>query len=265
MIKLIIPPVIIGALVLLYVFFGSAVFKAFPLFLRDCFKLLADRVKGKDVPFNMYGVYLYNGLGGNGKTISIVRKAHELKERYPKLLIMANFHTDVADQYFDKWEDILYTENVIDGVNHGVLILFDEMHLTLNSQGWQNAPDELLEFISLQRHLHKCILGSAQEWSRVSKIIREQVNFIVDCKSYMKGRLIINKTYTPENYIINGAQKGSGLRKRPRESKEVFVGTDKLRSCYDTDEIVKGLKIGSADSSTKMLNRLARALQETAE
>ena len=57
MIKLIIPPVIIGALVILYVFFGSAVFKAFPLFLRDCFKLLADRVKGKDVPFNMYGVY----------------------------------------------------------------------------------------------------------------------------------------------------------------------------------------------------------------
>lgn len=261
---LIIASAVVGSIVLL-ILFGTSVFKAFPLFIADCFKLIGKRIDGEDVPFSMYGVYLYNGLGGNGKTISIVRKARELKEQYPKLLVMANFHTDVADKFFDKWEDILYTENIIDGVNHGVLILFDEMHLTLNSQGWQNAPDELLEYISLQRHLHKCIFGSAQEWKRVSKIIREQVNYIVDCKSYLKGRLIVNKTYTPENYMINGEQKGAGMRKRPRESKECFVGTDELRQLYDTDEIVKGLKIGNSDSQTKLLNRLANALQNSAE
>lgn len=253
---------VVGSIVLL-ILYGTSFFKALPLFIADCFKKIHKRLKGGNVPFNMYGVYLYNGLGGNGKTISMVRKARELKESYPKLLIMANFHTEVADRMFESWEDILNTENIDEnGVNQGVLILFDEMHLTLNSQSWQDAPDELLEYISLQRHLHKCIFGSAQEWKRVTKIVREQVNFIVDCKSIMFGRLIVNKTYTKENFMINGEQKSAGMRKRPRESKECFVGTDELRSLYDTDEIVKGLKIGKTDKQSKLTKRLIAAMQE---
>lgn len=249
--------------VLLFVIFGTSVFKAIPLFIADIFKKINKRLKGYDVPFDMYGVYLYNGLGGKGKTISMVRKAVEIKEKFPKVLIMSNFKTDVSDKYFDSWEDILNTENIdSDGVNQGVLILFDEMHLTLNSQSWQNAPDELLEYISLQRHLHKCIFGSAQEWKRVTKIVREQVNYVVDCKSYMGGRLLVNKCYTKENFSINGEQREAGTRKRSREWKECFVGTDKLRSLYDTDEIVKGLKIGKADTQEKLAKRLISALQE---
>ena len=250
-------------IIFLYVCFGLSVFKAIPLFVKDCFERITAVFKGRDKPFDMYGVYLYNGLGGSGKTISMIRKAKEIKERFPKVLTMGNFHSDVVEKYFDSWEDILNAENIDEnGVNQGVLILFDEMHLTLNSQSWQNAPDELLEYISLQRHLHKCIFGSAQEWTRLTKIIREQVNYIVDCRSYLKGRLIQNKCYTKENYLINGQQKSAGTRKRPIEWKESFVGTDKLRSCYDTDEIVKGLKIGAVDKTDKITNRLIAALQD---
>jgi len=250
-------------LIIAYIMFGSALYKAIPYFVRDCFVKLHKVFKGEQRPFNMYGVYLYNGLGGSGKTISMIRKAQEIKEQFPNVLIMGNFHCDVIDKYFDSWEDILNTENIDEnGVNQGVLILFDEMHLTLNSQSWQNAPDELLEYISLQRHLHKCIFGSAQEWKRVTKIVREQVNFVIDCKSYMGGRLITNKCYTKENFSINGEQKEAGTRKRPKEWKESFVGTDKLRSLYDTDEIVKGLKIGPVDKEEKMQKRIISALQE---
>lgn len=261
---ILIPLVTVGTvvgIVLLLLLYGTAGIRAVPLFIVDSFKILKKRLKGEDVPFNMYGVYLYNGLGGNGKTISMIRKARELKEQFPKLLILANFHTDVADRYFDCWEDIINTENIDDrGVNQGVLFLFDEMHLTLNSQGWQNAPDELLEYISLQRHLHKCIFGSAQEWKRVTKIVREQVNFVVDCKAHLRGRLIINKCYTKENFSINGEQREAGQRKRPREWKECFVGTDELRSLYDTDEIVKGLKLEKADAQEKMTKRIIEAM-----
>lgn len=246
---------------ILFLMFGTAFYKAFPLFIKDTLFRLFKRFRGQQEPFNLYGVYLYNGLGGSGKTLSLVRRAKELKEKYPKLLIMGNFHSDVIDKYFDSWQDIINTENIDkDGVNQGVLILFDEMHLTLNSQSWQNAPDELLEYISLQRHLHKCIMGSAQEWSRVSKIVREQVNFIVDCKSYLCGRLITNKCYTKENFMINGEQRSSGMRKRPTEWRQSFVGTDKLRQLYDTDEIVKSLKLSETTKEDKYTKRIISAL-----
>lgn len=253
----------IVGLVFLFLCFGTSFFKAFPLFIKDCFKIIRKRLKGESVPFNLYGVYLFNGLGGSGKTISMIRRAQELKQQYPKLLVMGNFHCDIIDKYFDSWQDIINTENIDEnGVNQGVLILFDEMHLTLNSQSWRNAPDELLEYISLQRHLHKCIFGSAQEWTRISKIIREQVNFIVECKSYMKGRLITNKCYTKENYLINGQQKSSGMRKRPLEWRESYVGTDKLRQLYDTDEIVKSLKLSETTPEEKMQKRIISALND---
>lgn len=249
--------------VFLLIKYGLAFYKSLPFVVKDFFILLKNKKKGEEKPFDLYGVYLYNGLGGNGKTLSMVRRARQLKKQFPKLKIIANFHTKVADDYFDKWEDILNAENIDEnGINQGVLILFDEIHLTLNSQGWKDAPDELLEYISLQRHLHKCIFGSAQEWSRVSKIIREQVNWIVDCKCLFHGRYCQNKVYTRENFLINGDQKSSGVRKRPIEYKVSFVGTDELRSLYDTDEIVKGLKLGKQDASTKAANRLLRLLTE---
>ena len=141
------------AVVFSFAYFGTPLLKALPLFFKDTFKKIIGAFKREPKPFDMYGVYLYNGLGGNGKTISMVNKAVEIKRKFPKVLIMGNFHANIIDKYFDKWEDILNTENIDEnGVNQGVLILFDEMHLTLNSQGWRNAPDELLEYISLQRH-----------------------------------------------------------------------------------------------------------------
>ena len=265
--KAILVPLLIGGtvvdLILLLLLFGTPILHALPLAVKDTFKNIRKRIKGEDVPFNMYGVYLFNGLGGRGKTISMVKRAQDVKSKFPKVLICANFHTEVADRFFDCWENIMNIENIDEtGTNQGVLFLFDEMHLTLNSQSWKDAPDELLEYISLQRHFHKCIWGAAQEWKRCTKIVREQVNYIIDCKAYLNSRLIVNKCYTKENYMINGEQGSAGMRKRPKEWKETFCATDELRSLYDTEEIVKGLKIGRTDSQEKIAKRILMAMQD---
>ena len=46
--------------------------------------------------------------------------------------------------------------------NHGVIFGFDEIHLTFESTKWEDAPDNLLDYISQQRKFHKLILGSSQ-------------------------------------------------------------------------------------------------------
>ena len=83
----------------IYLFFkyGLAFYKALPLVFKDLVKLFKNFKKGEPKPFDLYGIYLYNGLGGNGKTLSMVRRARQLKKKYPKLKIIANFHTKVAD------------------------------------------------------------------------------------------------------------------------------------------------------------------------
>ena len=101
-----------------------------------------------------------------------------------------------------------------------------------------------------------------KEWKRCTKIIREQVNYIIDCKAYFNSRLIVNKCYTKENYLINGEQGSAGTRKRPKEWKETFCATDELRSLYDTEEIVKGLKIGRTSEQEKIASRILKAMQD---
>ena len=221
--------------------FGRSVFIAFYRFLCDLLYKLFQ--KDKDRVFDMYGGYLFCGRVGTGKTISMVRRAGRIKKRFPNVKIMANFHTDIADGFITCWEDVLYTENIDDnGVNQGVLFLFDEIHLTFDSQSWKNAPVNLLEYVSLQRHYHKCIFGASQVWTRVNKVLREQSDWVIECHSYFGTRLIRNIQFSQEEYNINGDLKGSGIRTRHWKSNKCFYASDRLRKMYNTDEIVGNVK-----------------------
>lgn len=240
-------------IVLVYIFgFGL-----YPAIYRMLCDFIYRVIKKDEIPvFNMYGVYLFCGRVGTGKTISMVNEARRIKKRYPNVKIMANFYTDVADGYISSWEDVYYSENIDDnGVNQGILFLFDEIHLTFDSQSWKNAPANLLEYVSLQRHLHKCIFGSSQVWTRVNKIIREQTDFIVECRCFFGKRLVRNVCYSQEEYQINGDLKDSGMRKRKSIYHYAFFASDKLRALYDTDEIVGalGAKIGVTRAEKKAM------------
>ena len=260
-IKIILSFLAIALLIIIYIF-GFSFFPAFFLSLKDTFKKIIAK-KHDEVPvFDMYGVHIFSGRVGCGKTISMVRRAERIKRKYPNVKILANFSCSVADGFIDCWEDILNADNVdSNGVNQGCLFLFDEIHLTFDSQGWRNAPDNLLEYISLQRHLHKCIFGASQVWTRVNKIIKEQTDYVIECKSFLNSRLIINTCYTNESYQINGTQKELGQRNRPKVYRESFLATDCLRSLYDTDEIIKGLSVCSMSPEEKAQKQLISAIR----
>lgn len=215
------------------------------LWLFDSLKSFVSRlVHRKQRVFDNYGVHIFCGRVGCGKTISMIRKAQIIKRLYPNVKIYSNFNCAVSDGLVTSWRDIVDIENIdSNGVNQGVLFLFDELHLTLSSQGWRDAPENLLEYISLQRHLHKCIYGTTQVWSRVNKIIREQTDTVTECRCWLGKRLVTNRTYTQEDYQINGDKKDSGSRHRPVLWRESFVAYDSLRKLYDTDEIISSLHL----------------------
>lgn len=250
-------------LVILVAVFGFAFFPALALSIADDVKSLFSKKHGDTPVFDLYGVHIFSGRVGCGKTISMVRRARAIKQQYPNVKILSNFSCDISDGYITCWEDVVNAQNIDDhGVNQGVLFLFDEIHLTFDSQGWRNAPDNLLEYISLQRHLHKCIFGASQVWTRVNKVIKEQTDYVIECKSYFNARLIVNKCYTNENYQINGTQKDSGQRSRPVVYKDSFCATNKLRSLYNTDEIIKGLSLTAMTPDEKINRQIINALRD---
>lgn len=257
-----------------------------PLFIRDLI--------GRDREvFNGYGFWCFCGLGGSGKTLSMVNQLINIKIKFPKVKILTNFTFELADSKIDTWRDLLETTNfsieeisekdykrfikygtyseekgeiwqeVLDGElhymvkrNHGVVFGFDEIHLTFESTKWEDAPSNLLDYISQQRKFHKLILATSQVFTRIDKKLREQTNFVVECRSYFLGRLCTNKYFDTATYISNGEKMDKGNRRRKPRKRDVFVAYDEIRNKYNTEEIMKELRVGKSDSS-KLLDLIA--------
>ena len=204
--------------------------------------------------FRGYGFHIYCGLGGSGKTISIVNYLLKMRNKYPKLKIYTNFYFPEGDGIIKTWKDLIEITNyetieidekeyeklllikpnkegkeyfVKDSkyykiVNHGVIFGFDEIHMTLGSDKWKDRPDDLLYYISQQRKMHKQIVASSQVFTRIDKTLREQTNFVIECKSFLLGRLVVNKYYHTEEYIANDEKMDKGSRKRRIVKYEIF-------------------------------------------
>lgn len=263
-------------------------FLAFPYAIKD-FILLNKR------EFRGYGFHIFCGLGGSGKTLSIVNYLLIMKKKYPKLKIYTNFYFTEGDGLIKDWSDLINITNyeeieitqkeyeklcflkpkkegkefykkeyttvdettgeIINNImyykiiNHGVIFGFDEIHMTLSSDKWKSRPDDLLYYISQQRKMHKQIVASSQVFTRIDKTLREQTNFVVECKSYLLGRLCSNKYYHTEEYIANDEKKDKGSRKRRFKKFRIFIAKDFIRNSYDTEEIMKELKVGKSETS----------------
>lgn len=255
-------------------FIHNFIFKfieAFPYFIKDFITMNKKEFRG-------YGFHIFCGLGGSGKTISIVNYLLAMKQKYPKLKIYTNFFFPAGDGIIKNWKDLIeitnYEEIEIlkeeyeklkkykpnkEGkefyikdekffkiINHGVLFGFDEIHMTLNSDKWKDRPDDLLYYISQQRKMHKQIVASSQVFTRIDKILREQTNFVVECNSFLLGRLVVNRYYHTEEYIANDEKKDKGNKKRKVAKYNIFIAKDFIRNSYDTEEIMKDLKLGKS-------------------
>ena len=255
-------------------------FEAFPYAIKDY--ILMDKKE-----FRGYGFHIFCGLGGSGKTISIVEYLLFMRRKYPKLKIYTNFYFPAGDGIIKNWEDLInitnYEKVEIDIaefenlqklipqkegkeyfkevfgigykyykiVNHGVIFGFDEIHMTLSSDNWKSRPDDLLYYISQQRKMHKQIVASSQVFTRIDKTLREQTNFVIECTSFLLGRLVVNKYYHTEEYICNDEKLDKGNKKRKVHHYNIFIANDFIRNSYDTEEIMKDLKV--AKSKDKQL------------
>lgn len=246
-------------------FFGAKPYIFLYLTFRDLLKKIKYNIKHKEEKkFNKYGFHIYCGLGGKGKTLSIVKQLEEYREQYPKLWIVTNFKCQLADQHLNSWEDLVNIENP-NGIEYGVVFAFDEIHLTLNSDSFKSRPDDLLEYISQQRKLRKQILASAQVFNRVDKVLREQTNLVIECNNLF-GRWVFNKAFLTEEYLLNAELKDNGIRKRQRAWRKNFIATDSLYKLYDTHEVMKPLfknKSKSEILQTRMINEITKKIQYT--
>lgn len=182
------------------------------------------------IKFNEYGVTIYCGRQGAGKTIAMVEYLERMRKKYPRALILTNFDYKKQDKQLEGWKEIFTVRNGEDGV----IFAIDEIQNEYDSNKWKEFPEGLLREITQQRKQRIKIVCSSQVFTRVVKQIREQCFEVVECRTFM-NRWTFLRAFDAEDYnswVDNPDPEKK--RKLPRKWRYSFIQTDELRELYDT-------------------------------
>lgn len=137
-------------------------------------RLSLDVLLSDPYEFKEFGLHMICGEQGAGKTITLVYLLQEWKKKYPKLKIYTNMDYKYQDGSLTHWRELVSRTNG----KYGVVEVIDEIQTWFNSMESKDFPVEMLTEISQQRKQRKCVVGTAQVFSRIAKPIREQTHFV---------------------------------------------------------------------------------------
>ena len=197
----------------------------------------------KDKLFYGWGIHLFTGKFGAGKTSLMVIKAYELCKKYPQLHILTNLqitnfpaHTKIL--HLSCVEDILQAPE-------NTLVLIDEIGTLFNSRdfmsGKKSVPKSLFQHLCQCRKRHMMILGTVQRFLLLDKQIRDISATVTECKSSFKhpfSRMLTGVVYDIDEY--EALVQNPLYIPRSMDS-FVYLQSEKYRHLYDTSEMVNGL------------------------
>lgn len=197
-------------------------------------------------PFKEYGLTLFTGRQGAGKTMSMVYEAECIREKYPDIFIASNFGYEYQHVALKSLADIadcvLYAK---ENDCSGVLILWDEIQNDFDS--FSKVSKDVLRVVTQQRKQAIKILGTSQVFTRVSKALREQTYEVAVCNTVM-GRYTRTKFYDADEYSHN-IDKPDEKKTLHRLRTKTFIQTDELRCLYDSYAVIKALSMQSVEES----------------
>lgn len=188
------------------------------------------QVKGEPV-FSEFGVSLYAGMQGDGKTVSMVEKLEEIRHKFPKVMICTNFGYQYEDEALTDWMQILELRNP-----DGIVFAIDEIQNEFNVYETRSFNENILRVVTQQRKQGIKIFATSQTFNRVAKPLREQTFEVIDCKT-MLGRWTFQKCFDAVEYehVISDPDKKQKLSRKWRKN---FVQTDYIRGLYDSYKVI---------------------------
>lgn len=210
----------------------------FPIFLPIDFlkwKLYDIITRTKNERADLFGLYIYCGLPGEGKTMSLARKLTLLRMKYrDEVLIMTNFKWIGQDMEFTSWKQLLikYDKPLVVG--------FDEIQNEFQSRDFKAFPKELITAITQFRKGNGvAIYGTTQVFTNIDVMLRSLAKEVIQCRTRFH-RLTINRRYLPEDYELFLSTKGidNQIKIKPIAI-NMYIQTNRLRAQYDTKQYLE--------------------------
>lgn len=209
-------------------------------FFKDLVKFIKEKAWRN---FNGWGLHLFQGKFGAGKTISAVRYVYNMCCRYRNVTVLTNL-TLMGFPKDTKIIKLVNSEQIRELPDKSI-VLIDEIGTIFNSRDFaaskRSVPKPVYQHILQCRHRRVMLVGTVQRWNLLDKQLRDIADTVTECHS-MFGDPFTRYT-TCETFDAEQYDKWYNNPLLPIKSLDYYgyVQTDDLRSKYDTIEMVEGL------------------------
>ncbi|WP_313134327.1 zonular occludens toxin domain-containing protein [Anaerocolumna sp.] len=187
-----------------------------------------------------YGLNIYVGMFGKGKTLSAANYVISQAKRY-------NLHVLSNIKLFDiPYEPLLNYQQIIESPEN-TIILIDEVSTLFNARSWKDFNINLLFQILQCRKNKKQLVCTAQRFAHVDKLLRDITTYVIDCNKYW--RFLSNTYYDAWDY-----ENMSNAAMIRHVGKEWNFVADKWYANYDTSELIDNVKKTDFLSNEEIIN-----------
>lgn len=183
----------------------------------------------RDNPDYFYpaGIWVFTGPQGSGKTLSMVQTLKKMLADYPKAIVCSNLEIRGLDRPVIPFTDYEQIQQLDNGV-YGIIFALDEIHVLWNSLESKDIPISEMATFCQMRKSRRVILGTSQVYGRIAKPIREQLQYVIDCKNYFNS-IQFNKVIDP-----NEGEEKDGHLSGTQICTRIWFHTPELYGSYDT-------------------------------
>lgn len=138
--------------------------------------------------FCEYGIDMYVGMFGHGKTLSMTHKARLLYKQYGDTLIFISNYDLLGIPYIPliNFQQLVDLGEKLPEGKQGVVVLIDEISSVLSHRNYASFPLELVSMLCQQRKRHIYIMCTAQRFFMVDKIWRSITTHVYDCSKFWR-------------------------------------------------------------------------------
>ena len=207
---------------------SSVFFKIF----RDFPRLFGRFLYESQNAFNDYGIVVFYGPQGCGKTMAVTHYAQKMCAKYPKAKLGSNYNLLIEDFNIKGWKSLLTEKNG----EQPIIFCIDELAQWANSRDWQKMPKSVLSELCYQRKNKRLILGTSQSISQLDKQLRLQCasGEFRRCFTYF-GFITLVVRLKPD------FDESGNLRNKKFVGAYVFLQDEVLRYLYDTMQVIDRL------------------------
>lgn len=246
--------IIVAIFILLYVpLLRCFIFNMHNVIIYGFKDIIMYLIKRKWNDFNFYGIDMYIGMFGKGKTLAMTHKANQLYLKYgDKIKFISNYKlTNIPYQPLVNFQQLVELENDITDKEHlGTVVLIDEISTVLSHRNYSSFPLELLGILCQPRKKGVYMMCTAQRFFMVDKLFRSLCHNVYNCgKLWRFQRIDVFDAWDYEQAV------NSNLIKTI--SKDCFFIKDKDYNAYDTMESITRNKASDFISNEETLVRKA--------